>query len=150
MKVLRSQYDSVFGKLGSGHRTGNGGQFSFQSQRRAMPKNVQKYHTVALISHASRGFPGGSEVKASACSAGDLGSVPGLGRSPGEGNCNPLQYSFLENSMDRGALYAIVHGVAKSRPRLSNFTSYASKVMLKILLSQASTVHEPRTSRCSS
>ena len=49
------------------------------------------------------GFPGGSEVKVSACNAGDLGSIPGLGRSPGEGNGNPLQYSCLENPMDRGA-----------------------------------------------
>ena len=49
------------------------------------------------------GFPGGSDGKESAFSAGDLGSVPGLGRSPGEGNGNPLQYSCLENSMDRGA-----------------------------------------------
>ena len=49
------------------------------------------------------GFPGGSEVKASACNVGDLGSVPGSGRAPGEGNGNPLQYSCLENSMDRGA-----------------------------------------------
>ena len=50
-----------------------------------------------------RGFPGGSEGKASACSVGDLGSIPASGRSPGEGNGNPLQYSCLENSMDRGA-----------------------------------------------
>ena len=49
------------------------------------------------------GFPGGSDGKASACNAGDLGSIPGLGRSPGEGNGNPLQYSCLENPMDRGA-----------------------------------------------
>ena len=50
------------------------------------------------------GFPGGSDGKALACNAGDLGSIPGLGRSPGEGNGNPLQYAYLENSMDRGAL----------------------------------------------
>ena len=50
-----------------------------------------------------RGFPGGSEVKASAWNAGDLGSVPGLGRFPGEGNGNPLQYSYLENPMEGGA-----------------------------------------------
>ena len=63
--------------------------------------------------------PGGSEVKASACNAGDLGSIPGLGRSPGEGNGNPHQYSCLENPMDGGAWWAtIVHGVAKSRTRL--------------------------------
>ena len=49
------------------------------------------------------GFPGGPEGKASACNVGDLGSIPGLGRSPGEGNGNPLQYSCLENPMDRAA-----------------------------------------------
>ena len=64
----------------------------------------------------------GSEVKASACSAGDLGSIPGLGRPPGEGNGNPLQYCYLANSMDGGAWWAIVHGVAKRRTRLSDFT----------------------------
>ena len=60
-------------------------------------------------------FPGGSEDKASARNAGDPGLVPGLGRSPGEGNGNPLQYSCLENPMDRGARWATVHGVPKSR-----------------------------------
>ena len=65
----------------------------------------------------------GSEDKASACNAGDPGSIPGSGRSPGEGNGNPLQYSCLENSMDREAWQAIVHGVAKSQTRLSDFTS---------------------------
>ena len=68
------------------------------------------------------GFPGGSEVKASASNTGDLGSIPGLGRSPGEGNGNPLQYSCLENPTDGGAWWATVHGVAKSRTRLSNLT----------------------------
>ena len=61
----------------------------------------------------SKGFPGGSEVKVSACSAGDLGSIPGSGRSPGEGNGNPLQYSCLENPMEGGAWWAIVHGVTE-------------------------------------
>ena len=65
---------------------------------------------------------GDSEVKASACNAGDLGSIPGSGRSPGEGNGNPLQYSCLENPMDGGAWWATVHGVAKSWTRLSDFT----------------------------
>ena len=60
------------------------------------------------------GFPGGSEGKESACTMGDPGSTPGLGRTPGEGNGNPLQYSCLENSMDSGAQFAIVHSVAKS------------------------------------
>ena len=58
-------------------------------------------------------FPGGSEVKTSACNAGDLGLIPGLGRFPGEGNGYPLQYSCLENPMDGGAWWATVHGVAE-------------------------------------
>ena len=64
--------------------------------------------------------PCGSAGKESACNVGDLGSIPGLGRSPGEGKGCPLQYSALENSMD-----CIVHGIAKSRTRLSDlhFTS---------------------------
>ena len=61
------------------------------------------------------GYPGGSDSKQSVCNAGDLGSIPGSGRSPGEGNGNPLQYSCLENSMDRGAWQATVHGVPKSQ-----------------------------------
>ena len=60
-------------------------------------------------------FPGGSDGKESACSAGDLCLIPGLGRSPGEGNGNPLQCSFLENPMDRGAWWTTDHGVAKSQ-----------------------------------
>ena len=60
------------------------------------------------------GFPGGSAGKESACNAEYLGLIPGLGRSPGEGNGNPLQYSCLENSMDRGTWQATVHGIAKS------------------------------------
>ena len=64
-------------------------------------------------------FPGGSDGKVSVYSVGDLGSIPGLGRSPGEGNGNPLQDYCLENPMDRGAWWAAVHGVAKSRTRLS-------------------------------
>ena len=55
---------------------------------------------------------GGSEVKASACNAGDLGSIPELGRPPGGRNGNPLQYSCLENSMDKGASWATVHGLS--------------------------------------
>ena len=68
-----------------------------------------------------RGFPNGSEVKnllANAGDAGDMVSIPGLGRFPEEGNGNPLQYSCLENSMNRGAWKAVVHGVAKSQTRL--------------------------------
>ena len=61
------------------------------------------------------GFPGGSDGKEYAYNAGDLVLIPGLGRSSGEGNSCPLQYSCLESSMDRGAWQAIVHGVAKGR-----------------------------------
>ena len=61
------------------------------------------------------GFPGGSDGKESACNAEDPVSIPGLGRSPAEGNGYPLQYSFLENSMDRGAWQATIHGDTKSR-----------------------------------
>ena len=68
-------------------------------------------------------FPGGSESKESACNAGatgDSGLIPGSGRFPRGGNGNPLQYSCLENPVNRGAWWAIVHGVAKSWTRLSD------------------------------
>ena len=61
------------------------------------------------------GFPGVSDSKVSTCKAGDLGSIPGLGRSPGEGNGYPLQYSGLENLINRGGWRARVHGIAKSQ-----------------------------------
>ena len=61
------------------------------------------------------GFLGGSDRKESACSAGDLGSLPELGRSPGGGNGHPFEYSYLENPMDRGAWWVTVHRVTKSR-----------------------------------
>ena len=67
-------------------------------------------------------LPGGSEVKASACNAGDPGLIIGLGRCPREGNGNPLQYSCLENPMDREAWWATAHGVTKSQIRLSDVT----------------------------
>ena len=62
---------------------------------------------------ASKGFSGGLDGKESACNAGDLGLIPGLGTFPGEGNGNLLQYSCLENPMDRGPWQAIVHGVTR-------------------------------------
>ena len=70
-----------------------------------------------IYTHA--GFPGDSDGKKSTCNVGDLGSIPGLGRSPGGGHGNPLQYSCMENPMDREAWWATVHGVAKSRTQLS-------------------------------
>ena len=78
---------------------------------------MPNFSTIAII---YLGIPGGSDDKKSACKAGDTGSIPGFGRSPVEGNGNPLQYSCLENPMDRGAWKAAVHGVAKSQTRLSN------------------------------
>ena len=69
------------------------------------------YNTLGNI----MGFPCSSVHKDSACSAGDLSSIPGLGRSPGEGHGNPFQYPCLENLTDRGAWWAAVHGVTKSR-----------------------------------
>ena len=80
-------------------------------------------HSITNIKKKSffiMGFPGGSEVKASACNAGYLGSIPGSGRYPGEGNGKPLQYSCLGNPMDREAWQATVHGVATSRTQLSD------------------------------
>ena len=70
-----------------------------------------------------KGFPGGAEVKASACNVGDLGSIPGSGRAPGEGNGNPLQCSCLENPRNRGAWGAAIYGVAQSRTRLKWLSS---------------------------
>ena len=76
----------------------------------------------------------------SACNVGDLGSIPGSGRSPGEGNGTPLQYSCLENPMDRGVWWVIVHRVAKSQTRLSSFS------FLDTLYSQIGSPHTMRIS----
>ena len=81
---------------------------------------------IRVVSSAYLGFPDSSGGKESACNAGDLGSVPGLGRSSGEGKGYPLQYSGLENSMD-----CIVHGVAKSWTRLSERTLSLSSAYLR-------------------
>ena len=74
-------------------------------------QNRQLYTQVGI--YEPLGFPGGSVVKNQPANAGDMGSVPGLGRSLGEGNGNSLQYSCLGNPMDRGDLQATVHGLAK-------------------------------------
>ena len=91
------------------------------------------------------GLPRGSGGKESACNAGNLGLIPELGRSPGEGHGYPLQYSWLENSMERGAWRATVQGVAKSRTQLSKFhflyyirTSISSRVKGYFFLSYLS------------
>ena len=66
------------------------------------------------------GFPGGPDGKESTSNVGDMGSIPGLGRSPGEGSGNPLQYSCLENPYGQRSLEATVHGITKSQTRLSD------------------------------
>ena len=84
------------------------------------------------------GFPGGINSNESACEAedtGDMGSIPGLGRSPGEGNGNPFQYSCLGNPMDRRAWRAIVHGAAKSRTQLDHvFYSFSCLLAFLFLI----------------
>ena len=80
------------------------------------PKSGMTYLIIGILKNSCEpvlGFPGGSDGKDSACNAGNPVSISGLGRSPGEGNGNPLQYSCLENPMDRGAQQAIVHGIAR-------------------------------------
>ena len=88
-----------------------------------------------LFTYSPCDFPGGSDGKASAYGVGDRGSIPGWGRSPGEGNGNPLQYSRLENPMDGGAWWATVHGVTKSQTRLSDFPFFFLSFFLSVFLS---------------
>ena len=93
----------------------------FTHQGSKLPSSPALMHTGTftvhiIVPHGIQAFPGGSAGKESTCNVEDLGSIPGLGRSPGEGNGYPLKYSGLENSMD-----CIVHGVAKSQTQLSNF-----------------------------
>ena len=88
-------------------------------------------------------FNDGSDGKASSRNAGHPGSIPGSGRSPGEGNGNPLQYSCLENPMDGGAWWATVHGVAESWTRLSNFMDLTAR-WIKNRLVEKDTVMKPQ------
>ena len=80
------------------------------------------------------GFPGGSDGKESASNEGDLGSSPGLERSPGGGHGNPLQYSCLDNPMDRGAWWATVGGVAKSQTWLKLALSLFKCILIRIII----------------
>ena len=81
------------------------------------PKNINLGHIILILGTnvVEEGFPGGSVVKNLPANAGDMGSIPGCERSPGEGNGNTLQYSYLGNPMDRGAWQVTDHGVTKSR-----------------------------------
>ena len=81
-----------------------------------------------------KGFPGGSDGKASAHNVGDLGSIPEQGKSPGEGNGNSLQYYCLENSMDGEAWWPTVHGVSKSQKRRSDFTHFTMSLCVSLCL----------------
>ena len=83
-----------------------------------MQVKIQNLFFLTRPRSLTQDFPGGSDNKASACNAGDLGSIPGLGRSSGGGNGNPLQYFCLENPIDRGAWQAIVHGVTRAELNL--------------------------------
>ena len=85
-----------------------------------LQNNYRSFLSIYYRFRWRKSFPCNSVSKESACSAGDPGSIPGLGRSPGEGNGDPLQYSCLENLKDRGAWWATVHGVVKSQTRLSD------------------------------
>ena len=87
---------------------------AWQATAHGVTKNRTRLRQLSSSSSSSSSFPGGSDSKESACNAGDPGSIPGLGTSPGEGNGNPFQYPCLENPMDRGAWRAVVHGVAES------------------------------------
>ena len=102
--------DSSVGK----ESTSSAGDPWFDSWVRKIP-----WRRVRLLTPVFLGFPCGSAGKESACNVGDLGLIPGLGRSPREGNGYPLQYSGLENSMD-----CLVHGITKSQTQLSDFHSH--------------------------
>ena len=97
-------------------------------QMRAGYREQQKTRSIPAL-----GAHGGPAVRNPPANAGDVDSIPGSERSPGEGNSNPLQHSCLENSMDGGAWWATVHGLAKSWTQLSDFT-FSSFIFLKIFI----------------
>ena len=94
-----------------------------------VPVYVYVYVSVFASDLSIVPFPVGSESKESGFNVGDLGLIPGSGRSPGETNGNPLQYSCLENLMDRGAWWAIVHGVTKSLDMTEQLTFLLSLLL---------------------
>ena len=96
--------------------------------------NKNSFYCGSLVYGKSNHFPGGSDGKASTYNVRDPGSVPGSGRSAGEGNGNPLQCSCPENPMNGGAWQATVHGVTKSRTRLSKFLSLSLNPRLHLPL----------------
>ena len=90
---------------------------------KCIPKSRSQFLKVVYLS-----FPGDSDGKELACNAGDLGSMPGSGRSPGEGNGCPFQYSCLENSMNREAWQAIVHGVTNNWTQLKQLSTHSKEI----------------------
>ena len=112
---MRKQKES---KISYSKRYGqNGGAINCKARGvgEACWKTVQKVEDQKFgIAHIELGLPRWLSGKEPACQAGDMGLIPGLGKSPGEGNGNPLQYSCLGNLIDKGAWWAIVHGIAKS------------------------------------
>ena len=116
--LLGAQVQSLVGELRS---CKPGGQKT-ETERETTALQTRHYY-------AHFDFPGGSDGQASAYNVGDLRSIPGSGRSPGGGHSNPLQYSCLENPMDRGVRWATVHGVAKSQTRLTYFTHSLTPIL---------------------
>ena len=108
--------------MGAG-QTGLANGLYFYPEHTGRPGGQLHQLSVLKATLAAEGFPGGSDGKDSACSAGDPGLIPGWGRSPGGGNGYSLHYSCLENSVDRGPWQATVHGVTKSRTRLSDLAA---------------------------
>ena len=89
-------------------------------------ESKQEWAYIYGYTQSCMGFPVSSDGKEAACSAGGPASIPGSGRSPGEGNGSPLQFSCLQNPMDRGGWQATVHGVTKGRKLLRDFTSFTT------------------------
>ena len=110
--------------------------FSYRIEYCAISSSSGNMLLFSVYAVPSLDFPGGSDSKEPVYNAGDLGSIPGSGRSPGEGNGDPLQYSCLENSMDRGTWRAIVHGITKSQTWPSDWHFHFSLMVSLILESQ--------------
>ena len=114
--------------LGPAVPVGQQPQLTYNNNENCITKSSNIWHRAECYTHfisvmrVGLHFPDSSSSKESTCNTEDEGLIPGSGRSPGGGNGNPLQYSWLENPMDRGAWWAIVHGVAKSQTPLSDWT----------------------------
>ena len=129
----KNKYNSISPKLGCNKNTKPVITFKNPDPYQNYLGSFWKIHILRYCSFSPdmflMSFPGGSEVKASACNVGDPGSIPGSGRSPGEANGNLLQYSCLENHMDRGAWWAIVHGITKNLDMTEQLTFLLSLLL---------------------